>query len=285
MLVITGVVIWLGFTKAFFFLPRVIQQSAPVSAIAHAFPGLGKEFMPPLDEGSFLYMPTTMSHASLGASQEIIRQQDIAIQHIPEIDNVIGKIGRVDSPLDPAPMSMFETMITVKPEYLIDENGRRLLFSFNRKHNDFVRDSSGALISDPKGKPFRQWRPEIKRMDDIWDLIVKAAKVPGVTSAPKLQPIAARVVMLQSGMRAPMGIKVKGPTLEKIELVGIQLEQLLKQVSSVEPSAVIADRVVGKPYREIENDRDAIARYGLGINYVQMVFETAIGGMPITTTI
>jgi len=285
MLVTTGVVIWLGFANVFFFLPRGIQQSAPVSALAHAFPGLGKEFMPPLDEGSFLYMPTTMSHASLGASQEIVSQQDIAIQQIPEVENVVGKIGRVDSPLDPAPMSMFEIMITVKPEYAIDPNGRRLLYRYDRKNRGFVRDSLGALVPDPKGKPYRQWRPEIRRMDDIWDLIVKAAKVPGVTSAPKLQPIAARVVMLQSGMRAPMGIKVKGPTLEQIELVGIQLEQLLKQVPSVEPSAVIADRVVGKPYLEIEIDRDAIARYGLSISDVQMVIETAIGGMPITTTV
>jgi Cu(I)/Ag(I) efflux system membrane protein CusA/SilA len=283
--VLTGASIWLGFSKVFFFLPEFIRQTAVISTLSHTFPGLGKEFMPPLDEGSFLYMPTTMAHASSGAALEIVRQQDIAMRQIPEVETVVGKVGRIDSPLDPAPMSMFETIITVKSEYSVDAGGRRMLYKYDKKRKEFVRDSAGALIPAPHGKPFRQWRPEIKRMDDIWDQIVKAAQVPGVTSAPKLQPIAARVVMLQSGMRAPMGIKVKGPSLEAIEKAGIELEQLLRQVPSVEPAAVIADRVVGKPYLEIQIDRDAIGRYGLAIQDVQMVIETAIGGMPITTTI
>ncbi len=106
-----------------------------------------------------------------------------------------------------------------------------------------------------------------------------------VTSAPRLQPISARLVMLQSGMRAPMGIKVKGPDLETIDRVGQELERLLKQVPSVEPSAVIADRVVGKPYLEIAIDRPAIARYGLSIRAVQDVIEAAIGGRPLTMTV
>jgi len=106
-----------------------------------------------------------------------------------------------------------------------------------------------------------------------------------VTSAPKLQPIAARIVMLQSGMRAPMGIKVKGPDLETIESVGLQIERLLKDVPSVEPAAVIADRIVGKPYLEIVINRDAIARYGIMLSRVQEVIEVAIGGKAITTTV
>jgi len=109
--------------------------------------------------------------------------------------------------------------------------------------------------------------------------------MPGVTSAPKLQPIAARLVMLQSGMRAPMGIKVKGPDLETIEKVGLEIEKYLKQVPGVEAAAVFADRIVGKPYLEIEINRDAIARYGLNIQDVQNVIEVAIGGKKLTTTV
>src|SRR5690606_10456573 len=107
----------------------------------------------------------------------------------------------------------------------------------------------------------------------------------GVTSAPKLQPIETRIVMLQSGFRAPMGIKVFGPTLESIERFGLELERYLKDVPSVQPAAVFADRVVGKPYLEIEIDRDRIARYGIQIADVQQVIEVAIGGRPLTMTV
>jgi len=247
--------------------------------------GLGKEFMPPLDEGSFLYMPTTMPHASIGECLDIIRKQDTAIQSIPEVDSVVGKIGRAESPLDPAPISMIETVINYKSEYITDRDGRRMRFKYDRVNRRFVRDDKGNLISDENGRPYRQWRDHIKTPDDIWDEIVKAAQIPGTTSAPKLQPIAARIVMLQSGMRAPMGIKVKGPDLQTIEKVGLEIEQLLKQVHSVEPSAVFADRIVGKPYLEIDIDRKEIARYGINISHVQNIIEVAIGGDRITTTV
>jgi len=141
------------------------------------------------------------------------------------------------------------------------------------------------LIEDKRGRPYRQWRDHIQSADDIWKEIVNATEIPGTTSAPKLQPIAARIVMLQSGMRAPMGVKVKGPDLETIEKVGPQIEKFLKEVPSVEPSAVIADRVVGKPYLEIDIDREAIARYGVRVRDVQDVIEIAIGGKRITTTV
>jgi Cu(I)/Ag(I) efflux system membrane protein CusA/SilA len=122
-------------------------------------------------------------------------------------------------------------------------------------------------------------------MDDIWDEIVRAAQIPGTTSAPKLQPIATRIVMLQSGMRAPMGVKVKGPDLETIEEVGLQIEQFLKNVPSIAPLTVYADRIVGKPYLEIVVDRNAIARYGIHLGRVQEMIEVAVGGKRITTTV
>jgi copper/silver efflux system protein len=109
--------------------------------------------------------------------------------------------------------------------------------------------------------------------------------VPGSTTAPRLQPIAARIVMLQSGMRAPMGVKIKGPDLETIERAGLEIERFLKEVPGVEPSAVIADRIVGKPYLEIDIDREAIARYGMKMEDVQTAIEVAVGGVPLTTTV
>jgi Cu(I)/Ag(I) efflux system membrane protein CusA/SilA len=283
--IVVGLMIWLGFARVFFFVPEQLKANRVWYAGVHSFPGLGKEFMPPLDEGSFLYMPTTMPHASIGECLDILQKQDVAFQSIPEIDSVVGKIGRVESPLDPAPISMVETVINYKPEYITDKDGRRTRFRYDKKTGTHVRDENGQLIPDRYGRPKRQWREKIKNPDDIWDEIVKAGQIPGTTSAPKLQPIATRIIMLQSGMRAPMGVKVKGPDLDTIEKVGLEIERLLKEVPSVEPAAVIADRIVGKPYIEIDIDRDAIARYGIKIRQIQDVIEVAIGGRRITTTV
>lgn len=250
-----------------------------------AWRSMGKEFMPPLDEGSFLYMPTTMPHASIGEALDQLKKIDIAISSIPEVAMTVGKLGRADSPLDPAPISMYENIINYKSEFKVDKNGRITRFRYDFDNNEFARDQNGNLIPDSSGKPFRQWRDHIQSPDDIWREIVKTARIPGVTSAPKLQPIAARLVMLQSGMRAPMGIKVKGPSLETIEHTGLQIEKLLKEIPEIDSETVIADRIVGKPYLQIHINRKEIARYGLSIRAVQNVIEVAIGGMPLTVTV
>ena len=282
-LLIFGMTSWLGFNKTFGWLPDAVKQTAPIQKLAHTFPGFGKEFMPALDEGSFLFMPTTMTHASIGESIDILEKQDMAIRSIPEIKSVVGKLGRAETPLDPAPISMIETVINYIPEYRTDKDGRRINYKY--KKGEFVRTEDGELIEDRRGRPFRQWRDHIKSPDDIWKEITAAAQISGTTSAPKLQPIAARIVMLQSGMRAPMGVKVQGPDLETIEKVGLQIEQYLKEVPSVEPAAVIADRIVGKPYLEIMPDREALARYGIPIRKFQDVVEIAIGGRKVTGTV
>src|SRR3989339_843295 len=266
---IFGMTIWLGFAKVISPITGTlgsigIKESSvlriwPASFLHHAFPGLGKEFMPPLDEGSYLYMPTIMPHASIGEALDVLQKQDILIGQIPEVESVVGKLGRTESPLDMAPISMIETVISYKPEY-----GEKDLKT---------------------GKRPRLWRSHIKTPDDIWKEILKAGDIPGATSAPKLQPIAARIVMLQSGMRAPMGVKVLGKSLQEIEDVGFQIEKFLKDVPGVEPSAVIADRIVGKPYIEFNIDREKIARYGINIRDVQDVIEVAIGGAKLTTTV
>jgi Cu(I)/Ag(I) efflux system membrane protein CusA/SilA len=141
------------------------------------------------------------------------------------------------------------------------------------------------LIPDDDGEFYRNWRPEIQSPDDIWNEIVKVTKLPGVTSAPKLQPIETRLVMLQTGMRAPMGIKIKGQDLKEIEAFGMQLETILKEAEGVKDEAVFADRIVGKPYLLIDIDREKIARYGVSIEEVQNVLKVAVGGMSLTQTV
>jgi Cu(I)/Ag(I) efflux system membrane protein CusA/SilA len=284
-LVVLGFVAWLGFRTVFSWVPEGLRRNAAWSAAWHAFPGLGKEFMPSLDEGSFLYMPSLMPHASIGESAEVLSLENRAIASIPEVESVVGKAGRAESSLDPAPVSMVETVVNYKPEYVVDENGHRVRFRFDKAADEFVRDETGALIADASGRPYRQWREEIRSPGDIWNEIVRLAAVPGSTSAPKLQPIETRLVMLQSGMRAAFGVKVYGPDLETIERVGLDIEKHLREVPAIAPDTVFADRIVGVPYLEIDIDRPALSRYGLTIGDVQDVIEVAIGGRPITTTV
>ena len=280
-----GFVVWFGYGAVADQLPERWRESRFHERLEEAFPGLGREFMPPLDEGAFLYMPVTMPHASIGEVMDIMRAKDMAIQAIPEVEDVVGKLGRAETPLDPAPVSMIETVINYKPEYKSDAEGRRLRFKYDNDGGVYPRDAEGALIPDPNGRPYRQWRDHIRTADDIWHEIVAASQFEGLTSAPKLQPISARIVMLQSGMRAPMGVKIQGPDLETIEQVGYRVEELLKQVEGVRPAAVVADRIVGKPYLEIVLDRERMARHGVRILDAQDIVSTAIGGMPLTRTV
>ncbi|MBN2037441.1 MAG: efflux RND transporter permease subunit, partial [Chitinispirillaceae bacterium] len=295
---VIGAVIWLGADRMFGFMPQVITSTSAWSAVARAFPGMEKEFMPALDEGSYLLMPTTMPHSGIEENIEVIRLLDMRVNAIPEVEATVGKWGRVNSALDPAPVSMFENVVNYKPEYVLDENGHRLRFRTDRSGafiltdgtaydpgNGFREIDPGLLVPDKGGSYFRQWRDHIASPDDIWQEIVKQSSIPGLTSAPKLQPIQTRLVMLQTGMRAPMGIKVFGPDLRTIEKTGHALERLLKKVPGVEPSSVFADRVVGKPYLEIRIDRTAIARYGLTIADMQTLISSAIGGMKLASTV
>ncbi|WP_372945180.1 efflux RND transporter permease subunit [Muriicola sp.] len=270
----------------------------------------GKEFMPSLNEGTFLLMPTSLPHAGAEENKRVLQQLDMAVASIPEIETVVGKAGRAESALDPAPLSMYENVIQYKPEYMrnaegkpqrykVDEDGLYELKNGNLVWNanlvpempdvDAARLQERAtreeLIPDEGGEYYRNWRPEINNPDDIWNEIIEVTRLPGVTSAPKLQPIETRLVMLQTGMRAPMGIKVKGQDLAEIEQFGLQLESRLKQVEGVKAEAVFADRIVGKPYLLIDIKRDQLARYGITVMDVQEILQVAVGGMPLTRTV
>jgi Cu(I)/Ag(I) efflux system membrane protein CusA/SilA len=212
--------------------------------------------MPSLDEGSFLLMPTSMPHTGIEQNLELIETLDKRISAIPEVEITVGKWGRVNSALDPAPVQMFENTIIIKPEYAETDSGR-----------------------------VRQWRDHIRHPEDIWQEIVNVSHLPGLTVSPKLQPIEARLVMLSTGMRAPMGLKVSGPDLESIEQGGKLLEAALKEMPSILPSTVFYDRSVGAPYIEIRLNRENMARYGITIAGLQEIIESAIGGMKLTTTV
>lgn len=283
---------------------KLLFLSVPTAIVIAGFfimKNTGKEFMPSLNEGSFLLMPTSMPHSGVEENKRVLQQLDMAVASIPEIETVVGKAGRTESALDPAPLSMYENIIQYKPEYMLNENGVRQRYKVNDDGEYVLKNGMSLraeqreawqslkakeqLIPDDDGEFYRNWRPEIQSPDDIWNEIVKVTKLPGVTSAPKLQPIETRLVMLQTGLRAPMGIKVKGQDLKQIEAFGVQLENIIKEAEGVKKEAVFADRIVGKPYLLIDIDREKIARYGISIQDVQDVLKVAVGGMVLTQTV
>ncbi|MFT3753527.1 MAG: efflux RND transporter permease subunit [Paludibacter sp.] len=293
-----GLLVWQGFNKIFGPVAKGVEKIG-WEAPAKVFPGTGKEFMPSLNEGSYLLMPTSMPHSSIEKNLQYIETLDKRLASIPEVEVAVGKWGRVNSALDPAPVQMFENTINYRPEYILDENGHRERFkvdkegafvlkngkTYHPEKETFRAVPADSLIQSDKGEYFREWRPQIKKPNDIWNEIVKVTEIPGLTSAPKLQPIETRLVMLSTGMRAPMGLKVYGPDLESIEKAGMQFEKALKHVPSVKGSSVFYDRAVGAPYLEIKLNRENMARYGMTVSDVQEILQVAMGGMALSTSV
>ena len=204
---------------------------------------LGSEFMPPLYEGSLLYMPIALPGASVQTAQQALTMQDKLIKQIPEVESVFGKAGRAISATDPAPLEMFETVINLKPE--------------------------------------SEWRPGMTqaKLEAELDATVR---LPGVANAWTM-PIKARTDMLSTGIRTPVGVKVFGPSLDGINDIAGQVESAVRMVPGTRN--VFAERVTGGYYIDFKVKRDQIARYGLTVQDVEMVIESAIGGANITTTI
>lgn len=237
-LVVAGAIAWKG-------IPSFLGAE-----VAARWTGLRPADVPPFDEGAFLYMPTTTPHASFGEALDLLQAMDGAIAAVPEVERVVGKLGRAESALDPAPVSMFETMVFYRPEFGVDAQGQRV----------------------------RQWRDHIRTPGDVWLEIARAAERPGLTGAPMLQPIGTRLVMLQTGMRGRVGLKVRGPDLMALERFGRDAERVLRGVETLRPASVQAERSVGKPYLEMVVDREALARYGVTVATAQRTFAAAIGG-------
>ncbi len=275
---VAGTVIWLGFGRIAYPVAFALQKvgadpsgTAAWVRLEKAFPGIGREFMPPLDEGSLLFMPSLLPSASLSQVEDILARQDRAIYEVPEVVSVVGKAGRAESALDPAPIGMFETVILLKPE------------SEWRKVHQAQWYSDMGWISWAKPLLNYGWPEErtITKDEILAELQAKTA-MPGVLPT-WLQPIQTRIVMLQTGFRAMMGVKIFGSDPQEIERVGLQMEQLLRKVPGA--TDVVADRIVGKPYIQYEIDREVIARYGVNIRDVQDVIEIAIGGENLTVSV
>lgn len=281
-IVLFGLVAWQGIPRLTSKLPSGLRESALVTALSGVFPGLGREFMPTLDEGAFLYMPTTAPHASVEEIRRITALLDQRLERIPEIESAVSKVGRADTALDPAPLSMLETVITYRSEYREDANGRRMTFAVDREGH-FIRNAQGALVEDPNGKPFRQWRDSIRTTDDIWNEIVHAGDIPGLTGAPMLQPISARVVMLHSGIRASMALRLRGQNLNDLFHAAQILESEIREHPMVSRESVVADRTSGRPYLVVRPDRERMAVEGITMAAIQGALESGVGGMQAAT--
>lgn len=231
---------------------------------------LGSEFMPPLDEGDILYMPTTFPNISIEEARTQLKRQDEILRSFPEVVSVLGKIGRADTPTDPAPLSMVETVVQLKP---------RSEWRTKYTRRWYVGKSPEVL------RPFLNWfQPEFAPMsrEDLVQEMNTRLQLPGWTNA-FTQPIRNRVDMLSTGIRTPIGIKVYGNDLQQIQNVGESLERILHNVPGTR--SVLFERSVGGLYIDVAPNREQLARYGLQISDVNEVIETALGGLPVTTTI
>jgi len=210
---------------------------------AYPFIKLGSEFMPPLYEGTLLYMPVTVPAASITEVSKLLQLQDKILKKIPEVEQVFGKAGRAETATDPAPLEMFETVVNLKPE--------------------------------------KEWRKGMT-VEGLKNEMNDALSIPGVANSFTM-PIKARIDMLSTGIRTPVGIKVLGPKLEEIEKLGLELENIIKDVPGTR--SVYAERVTTGYFLDFNIKRAEAARYGINVDDIQEVVQTAVGGMNLTITV
>ncbi len=230
------------------------------------FERLGSEFMPPLDEGTLLYMPSTLPGISVTQAQQLLQVQDRIIKRFPEVQSILGKAGRAETSTDPAPFSMMETVIVLKPE------------SQWRKADTWY---SSWAPEWAKGI-FRRFTPDHISNEQLVDEMNQALKIPGTSNAWTM-PIKGRVDMLTTGVRTPVGIKIYGADIKQIENIGTGIEALLPRVQGTR--SVFAERTSGGYFLDFKWNRDELARYGLSIDAAQDVVMSAIGGENVTTTV
>lgn len=254
LIVFFGVGAWIGLPRILSPIDQLIKKhlgadfngSQSYVDFKHTFVGLSSDDWIALDEGSWFYMPSLYPAASLSQAMEILQTQDAMIRQLPEVAEVLGKIGRADSALDPAPAAMIETYIMLKPK--------------------------------------SEWRCGMTEKK-IWAEINELATLPGITVADELQPIEGRVVMLQSGIKASMAIRIYGDTLDGLAKAADSVAARIKQHPMVNADTVSPDIVLGKPYIEFEVDRRESARYGMTVKGVNEIIESALGGKVATTTV
>ncbi|MBC8875215.1 MAG: efflux RND transporter permease subunit [Planctomycetes bacterium] len=252
-IIVLGLGAWIGLPTVLLPVERLVAMlGADLNEVPgyvtakHTFTGLKSDDWIALDEGSWFYMPSLYPAASFSQAMQVLQTQDVMIKEIPEVKDVLGKIGRIESALDPAPAAMVETYVMLKP-----------------------RD---------------QWRPGMTEKK-IWDEINSVATLLGITPASELQPIEGRVVMLQSGIKAPMAVRIYGDSLEGLGEASLAVAEHIKKLHHVKAGTVNPDIVMGKPYFEFEVDREEAARYGMTTMNVNQIVSAGLGGLDVTTTV
>lgn len=253
---------------------KVTLLLALVAILSIAFPlsKMGSEFMPPMYEGDLLYMPTTLPGISISKAKEVMQQTDRIIASFPEVEKVFGKIGRAETATDPAPLSMLETTITLKPEEQWRKVHNQRFYSDWSEHFDWLKIALAKVWPEMKPITVKQLTAELD----------SAIQFPGLTNAWTM-PIKTRIDMLSTGIKTPVGIKIMGEDLATLSRLGEELEVLIKEVPGT--LSAYSERVVGGNYLDFTINRTAIARYGLTVGDVQDVIQTAIGGMNVTQTV
>ncbi|MFL5398804.1 MAG: efflux RND transporter permease subunit, partial [Myxococcales bacterium] len=245
----------------------VIGSAAALVALTiPVYQKLGSEFMPPLDEGSILYMPTTMPGISIAQAQKLLQGTDAVMKQFPEVDRVLGKAGRAETPTDPAPLSMLETVITLKPK----SEWRKVPTWYSSWAPEFVKPL------------FRRITPDHMSQEELVAEFDKALQLPGVSNA-WTQPVRGRIDMLTTGMKTPVGLKISGADLKTIDSIGEQVEKVLPKVTGTRN--VFAERTAAGYFIDVDWNRQALARYGISIDEAQMAVQQAIGGENVTTTV
>ena len=266
---------------------------------------LGSEFMPPLNEGDLLYMPTTLPGLSITKARELLQQTDKIIQSFPEVRSTLGKIGRAETATDPAPLSMIETTITLRPR--VEREEIRVERFFSGWPGWLKKPLTLIWPEVKKGRVLHEWRkkrverffsgwpgwirrplariwPEERYIttDELVEDLDRAIQFPGLTNAWTM-PIKTRIDMLSTGIKTPVGIKLMGPDLQVLSDLGARIEAVVQEIPGT--LSAYSERVTGGNYVDFEIDRKEIARYGLTVADVQEVIMTAIGGMNVTYTV
>ena len=245
-----------------------VMATAAVLFIATVpvFMALGSEFMPPLYEEALFYMPSTLPGISIAEAQRLLQATDRIIRQFPEVDHVAGKAGRAETSTDPAPLSMLETVITLKPR----SQWRKVPTWYSTWSPDWLKPL------------FRRFTPDTISPEQLVEQLNEALKLPGVANAWTM-PIKARIDMLSTGIRTPAGLKIQGDDGEKIQAIGSQVETVLSSVKGTR--SVFAERTAEGYFLDFDWNREALARYGLTIDEAQTAVQNAIGGENITTTV
>ncbi len=230
---------------------------------------MGSEFMPPLYEGDLLYMPTTLPGISITKAKELLQQTDRIIASFPEVERTFGKVGRAETATDPAPLSMLETTIMLKPE---EEWRMMKVERFYSSWPEFLQTPLRWVVPDER----------TITVNELIDELNSSIKFPGLTNAWTM-PIKTRIDMLSTGIKTPVGIKIMGDDLEKLSEIGQEIEALVRTIPGT--LSAYAERVTGGNYLDFDIDREAVARYGLTVGDVQDVIQSAIGGMNVTQTV